>query len=88
MLTGIEAALWTETVRNADQLDFMAFPRVLALAERAWHKASWEDEEDAGVRIRQRDEEWEQFANTLGYRELKRLERMAVQYRLPVPGIQ
>jgi hexosaminidase len=33
---GIEAALWTETVRTEADLDVLAFPRLAALAELAW----------------------------------------------------
>lgn len=33
---GMEAPLWTEYVNNAKQLEFMTYPRIIALAERAW----------------------------------------------------
>ena len=33
---GIQANLWTERIINAEQLDFMLFPRLVALAESAW----------------------------------------------------
>ena len=42
----MQAQLWTETVRTKTHLHEMVFPRLLALAERAWHKAQWEYEED------------------------------------------
>ena len=38
----MQAQLWTETVRTTEQLHEMLFPRLLAVAERAWHKAPWE----------------------------------------------
>ena len=41
--SGMQGHLWTEIVRTSEQMDFMNFPRVLALAERAWHKAEWEE---------------------------------------------
>ena len=66
----------------------MAFPRLLAVAERAWHQAAWETEKDANVREHRKQEDWAQFANTLGYRELRRLEKMGVAYRLSVPGVE
>ena len=37
-IVGIQGHLWSETVRNPSQLHYMIFPRMLALAERAWHK--------------------------------------------------
>ena len=33
---GIQANLWTETIADNHQLDFMLFPRIAALAEAAW----------------------------------------------------
>jgi len=35
-LRGIEAPLWTETVRTTAELDYMAFPRITAHAETGW----------------------------------------------------
>ena len=86
--TGVEAPLWGETIRTPEQLEFMAFPRLLAVAERAWHQSKWETEADVHTRERLKQEDWAQFANTVGYRELRRLERMGVVYRLPLPGAQ
>ncbi len=33
---GIQAQLWSETLRGPDLLEYMAFPKLLGLAERAW----------------------------------------------------
>ncbi|MCZ8497897.1 family 20 glycosylhydrolase [Vibrio lentus] len=38
---GLSAQLWSETVRTDEQYEYMVFPRVLAAAERAWHRADW-----------------------------------------------
>ena len=35
-ILGVEAALWTETVRTLDDIDALAFPRLAAAAEAAW----------------------------------------------------
>ena len=64
----------------------MLFPRLLALAERAWHKASWEEISDKTSRDRERAGDWLRFANTLSYRELGRLDKMGVPYRVPPPS--
>ena len=79
-------ALWSETVRTPSQLQSMIFPRLVALAERAWHKASFESVVDKINRERIRKMEWEAFANTLGYKELARLDKMNINYHIPVPG--
>ncbi|BDU39719.1 beta-N-acetylhexosaminidase [Vibrio nigripulchritudo] len=98
---GIQGHLWSETIRTARQQDFMAFPRLLAMAERAWSKASWELDYDSTITFKTnvdgyvgtshvdtatRDAEWEVFANTLGYKEFAKLDQAGVYYRLPVPG--
>lgn len=82
---GIEGTVWTELIRTADQLDSMIFPRLLAVAERAWNKAPWADNAEYAARQRAIDSEWVNFANTLGYKELMRLDLMGVAYRIPPP---
>ncbi|MCZ8488100.1 family 20 glycosylhydrolase [Vibrio lentus] len=39
----MSAQLWSETVRTDERAncEYMVFPRVLAAAERAWHRADW-----------------------------------------------
>ena len=83
---GMAGALWSETVRTPSQLQSMIYPRLLALAERAWHKACFENEVDKVKRDRIKDMEWEAFANTLGHKELARLDKMNIDYHIPVPG--
>ena len=85
-LLGMAGALWSETVRTPSQLQSMIYPRLLALAERAWHKACFENEVDKVKRERVRKMEWEAFANTLGHKELARLDKMDIDYHIPVPG--
>ena len=43
---GIQANLWTERVQTADRLDYMIFPRLIALAERAWTRQENLDYDD------------------------------------------
>jgi hexosaminidase len=41
---GVEAALWTETVETRDDMDYMVFPRLAAVAEVGWSSVpDWED---------------------------------------------
>ena len=83
-IVGIQGHLWSETVRDEKQLFYMCFPRVLALAERAWHKAEFEKNEKS--RSESLNMEWQAFANLLGYQELKKLDELKVNYRVPLPG--
>jgi hexosaminidase len=48
-LLGIEAALWTETIRTRGDLDWMIFPRLPGIAEIAWSPAAdrnWKEYRD------------------------------------------
>ena len=48
---GVQSNLWTEYVHNADRLDYMAFPRLIALAEKAWTREENMDYEDFQRRL-------------------------------------
>jgi hexosaminidase len=89
-VVGLEGALWGETVRTDGLVDYMVFPRLLALAERAWHRADWEPADgtawDATIDKTRLAADWERFANLLGYKELPKLGKAGVQYRVEVPG--
>ncbi len=39
-ILGVEAPMWTETIRTLDDIDQMAFPRIAAAAEAAWSPAA------------------------------------------------
>ena len=82
----MEGSFWGETVRTADQMYSLLFPRLLALAERAWHKASWESNLNTDERARERTGDWIKFANTMAHRELGRLDKMGVAYHVTPPG--
>ncbi|XP_076439193.1 uncharacterized protein LOC143278061 [Babylonia areolata] len=85
-IIGMQGHLWSETSRTGDQADSMLFPRVLALAERAWHFAPWEKDPNATQRRQRMIKDWYSFARAVGYRELPRLDQLGVRYRVPPPG--
>src|SRR5262249_48351650 len=70
-------------------LEYMTFPRVIALAERAWAKSpQWASIEDSATRNFELQKAWNGFANRLGQHELPRLDYLdgGGRYRLPPPG--
>ena len=92
---GMQGQLWSETVRTAEQFDYMVFPRLLALAERAWHKADWELDYVQGrtfsastnfVAQQALLDDYAAFAAALGTKEFRKLDTAGIQYRIPVPG--
>ncbi len=93
-IAGIQAQLWSETVRRDSQVDYMLFPRLLALAERAWSKPEWEPAYVAGARYTPGDARvdraglltgWRDFAGRMGV-QMRMLDRAGVTYRLAPPG--
>ena len=70
---------------TSEVFDSMVFPRMLALAERAWHKAPWEDKNNP-CKDEAAYKDWESFANTVGHKELERLRQLGIQYRISPPG--
>lgn len=93
-IVGLQAQVWSETVRGDAQVDYMLFPRVIALAERAWHRAGWEPAYvpgagyrfgDARVDRAALDRDWRDFAGRVGLM-LPALDRAGVAYRLAPPG--
>lgn len=46
LILGIEAPLWSETISNSDEIEYLAFPRLPGYAELAWsspEKRDWEN---------------------------------------------
>ena len=93
-ITGMQAQLWSEVVRSPQIADYMLFPRTLALAERAWHRAAWEPDYVAGKSYSFGDgsvdaaallTDWNAFQAKL-VPQLAALDRARIRYRLPVPG--
>ncbi|RHW77978.1 family 20 glycosylhydrolase [Colwellia sp. RSH04] len=98
-VSGIQGQLWSETVRSQQQAEYMIFPRLLALAERAWHSADWAVPYDYSGKIydrttqyfsselqQARDKQWLAFSQTIGKKELAKLDKAKVFYRVPTPG--
>ena len=64
-IIGVEAPLWTETLRTMEQLEYMAFPRLIGLAEIGWSPQS--------------ERNWDGYSTRLA-RQAPRLEAMGVTY--------
>ncbi|KAH9512767.1 hypothetical protein Btru_038144 [Bulinus truncatus] len=84
-IIGLQGQLWSETVREPEQLEYMIFPRILALAERGWHKASWEGKDNI-AQDKEMKSDWSRFARSLGFADLLLLDKLNISYRVPPPG--
>lgn len=88
-ILGLEAQLWSETIKGRDMIEYYMLPKLMGFAESAWaQERSWETIEDPGMRQEAIQEEWNVFANTLGQQELPRLSYLndGYNYRVPSPG--
>lgn len=71
---GVEGCLWSETLVTPDRPDYMAYPRVCALAEVAWTP--------------QNERSWPDFWNRLCQHHLARLDAAGIAYRIPPPSVR
>ncbi|MEN8116738.1 MAG: family 20 glycosylhydrolase [Bacteroidota bacterium] len=90
-IVGVEAHLWSETIKGDKMLQHYLLPKLMGFVESAWVKErKWETISDKGMREEAMDEEWNVFANTLAQKELPRLKNLfgGFNYRVPTPGAQ
>ena len=88
-ILGIQAQLWSETVKGQGMMEYYILPKLMGLAERAWYgQTNWADIDDRSKRTAAADEAWNRFANVLGRKEFPRLDRLfgGYNYRLAPPG--
>jgi hexosaminidase len=96
---GLQAQLWSENTRTDNVAQYKIFPRLFAVAERAWHLADWavpynyqgaKYTQNTGVftdeKRDNRDQQWKVFANAIGQKALAKLENDKMFYRLPTVG--
>lgn len=58
-ILGVEAPLWTETLANIREVEFMAFPRLAAIAEIGWSPQAARAWEDFRVRLAGQGPRWQ-----------------------------
>ncbi|MDO6425540.1 family 20 glycosylhydrolase [Thalassotalea sp. 1_MG-2023] len=98
-VAGVQGQIWSETIRSEEQAEYMLYPRLLSLAERAWHEADWsvsynyngaKYNQDTGVLTdelkAQRNKKWQTFGNAIAQKELIKLDKLGVFYRVPTVG--
>ena len=88
-IAGLQGQLWGENACTPERIEYLAAPRLIALAERAWAPdPRWQDILDVAARRDAVARDWNEFANRLGQRVLPQLDAaLAYRYRLPPPGV-
>ena len=88
-ILGIQGELWSETIKGQEMLEYYALPKLLGLAERAWAaQPEWAAMEQKNSREAALNNAWHSFANSVGKRELPRLDYLfgGFNYRIAPPG--
>ena len=58
-IIGVESPLWSETITNLDEIEYMMFPRIIGHAEIGWTEASQQNWEDYRLRLAHQKERME-----------------------------
>ncbi|NJO88117.1 MAG: family 20 glycosylhydrolase [Chloroflexia bacterium] len=86
---GIQGLLWSENNLGLERLEYFMFPKLLGLAERAWaEQPSWVKKNNSEKGKQQKEATWNEFVNTAGQRDFKRMDYMnkGIGYRVATPG--
>ena len=88
-ILGIQGELWSENIRSAADIEYLAFPKMLGLAERAWAAdPEWATTKDTELSKTLYNKDWSEFVNVVGKRELTRLNyyQGVAGFRIPTVG--
>lgn len=58
-ILGVEAPLWSETITNREEIEFMLFPRLAAIAEVAWTKKDLRNWDSFSERLKKHTARWD-----------------------------
>lgn len=89
-ILGVEAHLWSETIKGRDMLEYDMLPKLLGYAQSAWClKRPWENMDDSMARENLMQTNWNVFANTIAAKDLPRMGYIngGYNYRIPPPGL-
>jgi hexosaminidase len=88
-ILGVQAQIWSETIKGEMMLEYYYLPRLIAFSETAWTaERKWETTENEAEREKQLAAGWNVLANLLAKRELPRLSALngGYNFRIPLPG--
>ncbi len=90
-IIGIQAELWSETIKGNDMLEYYYLPKLIGMAQRAWQgQARWGNILNEDERKTILEQDWNSFVNSIGQREFPRLAYIygGFNYRIPLPGVK
>ncbi|WP_187774954.1 family 20 glycosylhydrolase [Pedobacter sp. BS3] len=90
-IVGIQAPLWSEIIFSENTFEYLLFPKLFGVIERAWAKnPGWATEPGSAKSKQMYDAAYNSFVNAVGQTELNRLDYFlsGFNYRIPTPGIK
>jgi hexosaminidase len=88
-IVGMQAQLWSETIKGSKMLEYYLAPKLFAFAEKSWSNApAWESESTISKRVNSIWAGWADISNQIGQREFSRLDFLfnGYNYRIAQPG--
>ena len=88
-IVGMQAQLWSETIKGSKMLEYHLAPKLFAFAEKSWSIApAWESESNIAKRVKAIWAGWADISNQIGQREFPRLDFLfgGYNYRIAPPG--
>ncbi|WP_255037494.1 family 20 glycosylhydrolase [Lacihabitans soyangensis] len=88
-IVGMQAQLWSETIKGPKMLEYYLAPKLFAFAEKSWSNAPvWENESNISKRVKAIWAGWADISNQIGQREFPRLDFLfgGYNYRIAPPG--
>lgn len=84
-IVGIQGQLWAETIRNFSMAEYLLFPKMYGLAERAWNASpAWSENPD-GATYRQA---LRRYNARIAAVEMPRLASWGINFRISPPGLK
>jgi hexosaminidase len=88
-IIGVEAQIWSETIKGPKMLEYSVLPKLMGYAQSAWSQhRPWEGVADSSKRESIIQDRWNVFVNTMAAKDLPRLSYLngGYNYRVPPPG--
>lgn len=83
-IIGLQAQLWSETIRSYDMVQSYIFPKIFGLVERAWNaRPEWGE---GSLDRKKYEEARAQYNLKIGLRELPYLQRSGAKFHVAQPG--
>jgi hexosaminidase len=88
-IVGLQAQLWSETLKGAGMMEYYTVPKIFAFAEKSWAQApAWESEVDIAMRNKAILSGWNVLSNRIGNFEYSKIDAWFgdYNYRIAPPG--